>query len=188
MSIDSIRRAVTTATTSNNNINRDEVRKIFTAARDGGSIDAAEKAELQAIMNTHGSKFTVAAKAEFSRLFGTQPLPPPPVPVTPVTPVTPPVIPGQPEKATYEANRQPWTTTYWPMAGSGDNVGNAASNLWAKDGAMEKFDSLLKAQGKGTGARDFELKPNLNWLVGKEAGHYIPSSSLSETDAETTTG
>lgn len=181
MSIDSIRSALTSAT-ANRTINRDEVRKIFTAARDGGSIDAAEKAELQTILNTHGSKFTVAAKAEFSRLFGTQPLPPPPVPVTP------PVIPGQPETVTIEANRQPWTTTYWPMAGNGNSDGNASSNLWAKGGAMEKFDSLLKAQGKGTGAREFELKPNLNWLVGKEAGHYIPSSSLSETDAETTTG
>ncbi len=178
MSIDSIRRALTSAT-SNNSINREEVRKIFTAARDGGAIDAAEKAELQTILNTHGSKFTVAAKAEFSRLFGTQPLPPPPVP---------PVIPGQPEKATYEATRQPWTTTYWPMAGNGDNVGSASNNLWAKDGALDKLDGVLKARGSSIGARDFELKPNLNWLVGKEAGHYIPSSYLSETDAETSTG
>jgi hypothetical protein len=181
MSIDSIRRALTSATT-NSTINRAEVRTMFAAARDGGTIDASEKAELQAILNTHGSKFTVAAKAEFSRLFGTQPLPPPPVPVTP------PVIPGQPEKTTYEANRQPWTTTYWPMAGSGSDVGSASSNLWAKDGALDKLDGVLKAQGKATGARGFELKPNLNWLVGKESGHYIPNSYLSETDAETTTG
>ncbi len=175
MSIDSIRRALTTAT-SNNSINRGEVRKLFTAANDGGSIDATEKAELQTILNTHGSKFTVAAKAEFSRLFGTQPLPPPPV------------VPVGPEKATYQATREPWTTTYWPMAGNGDDVGSASSNLWAKDGALDKLDSVLKAQGKTTGARGFELKPNLNWLVGKESGHYVPSSYLSETDAETTTG
>lgn len=185
MSIDSIRRALTTATSTNNNINRNEVRTLFAAANDGGKIDAAEKAELQAIMNTHGSKFTVAAKAEFNRLFGTQPLPPPP---PPVQPPAPPPVAGQPIRTVIEANRQPWTTTYWPMAGSGDNTGNAGSNLWAKDGALDKLDGVLKARGGTTGARDFELKPNLNWLVGKEAGHYIPNSYLSETDAETSTG
>lgn len=185
MSIDSIRRAVSTAISSNNNINRDEVRKIFEAARDGGSIDPTEKAELQALLATHSTKFTVAAKTEFNRLFGTQPLPPPP---PPVQPPAPPVTPAGPEKATYEATRQPWTTTYWPMAGSGDPTGNASSNLWAKDGALDKLDGVLKARGQATGAREFELKPNLNWLVNKESGHYIPSSGLNEADAETTTG
>lgn len=178
MSIDSIRSALTTALT-NKRVTRDEIRTIVKAAQDGGTIDAAEKAELTAILSTHGSKFTVAAKSEFTRLMGSQIVPPP---------VTPPVTPAGPEKVTLEATRQPWTTTYWPMAGSGNDTGSASSNLWAKGGALEKFDALLKAQGKAEGARNFELKPNLNWLVNKEGGHYIPNSSLSEADAERTTG
>ncbi len=176
MSIDSIRSALTTALT-NKRVTRDEVRSIVKAAQDGGSIDATEKAELQAMLNTHGSKFTAAAKTEFTRLIGgTAIVTPPPAPV------------NQPEKVTIEATRQPWTTTYWPMAGSGNDVGNPQSHLWAKEGTLSKVDSLLKARGLAEGARNFELKPNLNWLVGKEAGHYIPESSLSEIDAERTTG
>jgi hypothetical protein len=89
---------------------------------------------------------------------------------------------------TIEAKRMPWTTTYWPMAGHGDDTGSAQSNLWAKEGPLSKFDSLLKARGSAEGARNFELKPNLIWLVGKESGHYIPNSNISETDAERTTG
>ena len=170
MSIDSIRSALASAT-SGRSINRDQVRKIFIAARDGGTIDPAEKAELQTILDTHASKFSVAGRAEFSRLFGMVP-----------------VVPTEPEKLTTEATRQPWTTTYWPMAGSGDPAGSASSNLWAKDGSLDKLDSLLTARGKASGARAFELKPNLNWLINKETGHYIPHSSLNEIDAETTTG
>jgi hypothetical protein len=180
MSIDSIRNSLTSAL-RNNRITRDEVRAMFTAARDGNTIDAGEKAELAKILTTHGSKFSVAAKTEFSRLLGTSPQPPPPPP-------GPTPTPGQPEKVTLEANRQPWTTTYWPMAGHGDDVGSASSNLWAKEGPMAKFDALLKARGSAEGARNFELKPALNWLVGKETGHYIPNSNLSEVDAERTTG
>lgn len=174
MSIDSIRSALTTAL-SNKRITREEVRTLVKAAQDGGSIDAAEKAELAAILSTHGSKFTAAAKTEFTRLMGGTAV------------VTPPVT-NQPEKVTIEAKRMPWTTTYWPMAGYGNSDGSASSNLWAKNGALDKLDGLLKARGGTTGARDFELKPNLNWLINKESGHYIPNSSLSESDAETTTG
>ena len=185
MSIDSIRSALNTALT-NKRVTRDEIRTMVKAAQDGGSIDAAERAELQNILATQGSKFTAAAKTEFTRLLGGTAIVTPPAP--PVTPVTPPVVPNQPEKVTIEATRKPWTTTYWPMAGNGNDVGSASSNLWAKDGALSKFDSLLKARGGAEGARGFELKPNLNWLINKESGHYIPSSSLSETDAERTTG
>ncbi|MBM4783384.1 MAG: hypothetical protein GQE15_37380 [Archangiaceae bacterium] len=178
MSIDGIRSSLNTAL-RNNSITRDEVRKLFTAANDGGKIEAGEKAELAAILQTHGSKFTVAAKAEFSRLLGSSPQPPPP----------PPAPTNQPVKVTHEATRKPWTTTYWPMAGYGGNSdGSASSNLWAKEGPLAKFDSLLKARGQGEGARNFELKPALNWLINKESGHYIPNSSLSEKDAERTTG
>ncbi len=184
MSVDSIRSALTAAI-SNSRISRAEVQKIFTAAKDGGTIDADEKAELQKILDTHGSKFTVAGKAEFSRLFGTTPTPPPVQP--PVQPPAP-VVPTGPDAVTYAANRQPWTTTYWPMAGNGDAIGSASSNLWAKDGALDKLDGVLKARSGKVGARDFELKPNLNWLINKESGHYIPSSYLNEADAETTTG
>lgn len=180
MSIDGIRSSLTTAL-RNNRITRDEVRSLFTAARDGNSIDAGEKAELAKILQTNGSKFTAAAKAEFTRLIGGSDIQPPPPP--------PPAPTNQPVKVTHEATRMPWTTTYWPMAGYGGNSdGSASSNLWAKEGPLAKFDSLLKARGQTEGARNFELKPSLNWLVNKEAGHYIPNSSLSETDAERTTG
>jgi hypothetical protein len=74
------------------------------------------------------------------------------------------------------------------MAGNGNDVGSASSNLWAQGGALAKFDGLLKARGLTEGARAFELKPNLNWLVGKESGHFIPNSALSEKDAERSTG
>lgn len=180
MSIDGIRSSLNTAL-RNNRITRDEVRSLFKAASDGNVIDAAEKAELAAILQTHGSKFTAAAKSEFTRLTGgTNILPPPPPPPAPT---------NQPVKVTHEATRKPWTTTYWPMAGNGNGTdGSASSHLWAKEGAMAKFDSLLKARGMTEGARDFELKPSLNWLVNKEAGHYIPNSNLSEKDAERTTG
>ena len=66
----------------------------------------------------------------------------------------------------------------------GGTDGSASSNLWSKGGPLEKFDSLLKARGQTEGARNFELKPALNWLVNKETGHYIPNSSLAEKDAE----
>ncbi len=181
MSIDSIRSALNTALT-NKRVTRDEIRNIVKSAQDGGSIDAAERAELQAMLATHGSKFTAAAKTEFSRLIGGTAI------VTPPTTPTTPVVPAGPEKVTIEAKRMPWTTTYWPMAGHGDDTGSAQSNLWAKEGALSKFDSLLKARGQAEGARNFELKPNLNWLVNKESGHYIPNSNLSESDAERTTG
>ncbi|MCA2980815.1 MAG: hypothetical protein INH41_23995 [Myxococcaceae bacterium] len=181
MSIDAIRRAATAAL-SNNRITRDEVRSLFNAARTSGStVDAGERAELQRLLTTHASKFSAAARTEFSRLIGSpapQPPPPPPGP----TPT-----PAQPERTTIEA-RKPWSTTYWPMAGSGNSDGSASSNLWAKDGPMAKFDALLKARGQAEGARAFELKPALNWLVGKETGHYVPNSMLSEKDAERTTG
>lgn len=179
MSIDSIRSSLSTALT-NNRITRDEVRNLFKAARDGGAIDAGEKTELQSLFQANASKFTAAGKREFERLLGSAPNPP--------TPPTPPPAPAQPEKVTYEASRKPWTTTYWPMAGSGNDVGSASSNLWAKGGALEKFDSVLKARGQAEGARNFELKPALNWLVNKETGHYIPDSMLNEKDAERTTG
>ncbi|MCA2980814.1 MAG: hypothetical protein INH37_21305, partial [Myxococcaceae bacterium] len=178
MSIDAIRSSLSTAL-RNSRISRDEVRAMFSAARDGNTIDVGERAELAKILQTHASKFTPLARTEFSRLLGTSPQPPPPAPGP---------TPAQPEKLTIEANRMPWTTTYWPMAGHGDDVGSASSNLWAKEGPLSKFDSLLKARGLSEGARNFELKPALNWLVGKEAGHYIPNSNLSETDAERTTG
>lgn len=186
MSIDSIRSALSTALT-NKRITRDEVRNIVSSANDGGTVDAAEKAELANILATHGSKFSPAAKTEFARLMGaTPPVVTPPVVTPPV--VTPPVVPNQPEKVTIEAKRMPWTTTYWPMAGYGDDTGSASSNLWAKGGALEKFDGMLKARGLKEGARAFELQPNLNWLINKSGGHYVPNSSISETDAERTTG
>lgn len=86
-----------------------------------------------------------------------------------------------------------WTTTYWPMAGSGDSdqEGSATSNLWAKKGPLAKLDELLKARGMDDQAKalEFERKPALGWLVGdRNTGHMINDSTLMEHDAEMTTG
>jgi hypothetical protein len=86
-----------------------------------------------------------------------------------------------------------WTTTYWPMAGSGDNnqEGNATSHLWAKSGPLAKLDQLLKARGMESVAKalEFERKPALGWLVGdRDTGHMINSSTVVEHDAELSTG
>ena len=108
-----------------------------------------------------------------------------------------------PEAFTVKADHKPWTTTYWPMAGNnGDVNGSASSNLWATGGALDKFDQFLKAKGKPTGALSFERQSSLNWMLersdimkgkvrtadAQKTGHYIPDSSLSEKDAERTTG
>ena len=90
-----------------------------------------------------------------------------------------------------EAKRAPWTTTYWPMAGSGSVEGNPRTNLWATDGALDKLDKLKVGRGDEAGAKalEFERKPALNWLVGdKDKGHYIPKAGLNEKNAEMTTG
>lgn len=176
MSVDSIRTALAAARSTS--VSRADVRRIFDAANDNGEVDAAERSELQSIYASTASRFTEEARAEFSRLLTA--LPPP---------GSTPATPAEPERNTYETNFKPWTTTYWPMAGTAGNTdGSASSNLWAKDGALDKFDALLKARGLQTGARKFELTPNLNSLVGKEAGHYVADSMLSEKDAERTTG
>jgi len=93
------------------------------------------------------------------------------------------------------ADHKVWTTTYWPMAGSGggmDQSGSAMSNLWAKDGPLAKLDKLLTARGMDDKAKalEFERKPALSWLIGDRAnkGEMIPSSTVSERDAEWTTG
>ena len=86
-----------------------------------------------------------------------------------------------------------WTTTYWPMAGSGglDQPGSPGSHLWAKEGPLAKLDTLLTARGHEDTAKalEFERKPALNWLIGeRDKGHYISNKKLSESDAEMTTG
>lgn len=86
-----------------------------------------------------------------------------------------------------------WSTTYWPMAGSGDNdqEGSATSHLWAKKGPLSKLDELLKARGMEAQAKalEFERKPALGWLVGdRDTGHMINNSTLREADAEMSTG
>ena len=94
-------------------------------------------------------------------------------------------------QAHVKSERAPWTTTYWPMAGSGNADGNPRTHLWAKDGALDKLDSLKTTRGDESGAKalEFERKPALNWLVGdKDKGQYIPRSQISEKNAEMTTG
>ncbi|MFH1809197.1 MAG: hypothetical protein ABIJ09_10670 [Pseudomonadota bacterium] len=98
------------------------------------------------------------------------------------------------DKREMAADHKVWTTTYWPMAGSGDmdQAGSAGSNLWAKEGPLGKLDKLLVARGQADKAKalEFERKPALNWLIGDSAnkGEFIPNSNLSERDAEYTTG
>ena len=86
-----------------------------------------------------------------------------------------------------------WSTTYWPMAGSGgtDQDGSPSSHLWAKQGPLAKIDTLLKSRGMEDQAKalEFERKPALNWLVGdRDKGHMINNANLREDDAEMTTG
>ena len=100
---------------------------------------------------------------------------------------------SDPTKAETElkADHKPWTTTYWPMAGHGDVDGDPSRNLWAKGGALDKLDELKRKRGDTEGAKalEYERKPALNWLVGeKDKGHYIPYSTIKESDAEVTTG
>ncbi|MFH1807299.1 MAG: hypothetical protein ABIJ09_01040 [Pseudomonadota bacterium] len=98
------------------------------------------------------------------------------------------------DRRVMEADHQVWTTTYWPMAGSGDmdQPGSPASNLWAKSGPLDKLDGLLRARGMDDRAKalEFERKPALNWLIGDRAskGEFIPNSTISENNAEKTTG
>ncbi|MDP7032872.1 MAG: hypothetical protein QF752_00110 [Planctomycetota bacterium] len=83
-----------------------------------------------------------------------------------------------------------WTSTYFPMAGSGiDDEGDSQDNLWAKDGAMHKLDSVIEERTgtRGT-AYETESRPALNWLIGEKKGYWVANSRLSEKDAERTTG
>ncbi len=165
MTIDSLRRRLTSALTDGR-IDRAEARGLVDEVR-GGGLDAAERAELRGVLSAHGSSFEASARADFAAALGGE---------------------GPPQRSTYAATRTPWTTTYWPMAGNGDETGSASSNLWAKNGPLDKLDQLSKARGRPGGARAFELRPALNWLVGRPQGHYIPKSMLSEADAERSTG
>ncbi len=96
------------------------------------------------------------------------------------------------ERRIMEAEHKVWSTTYWPMAGSGDADGDPGSHLWATDGALDKLDKLLVSRGMDDRAKalEFERKPALSWLIGDRSnkGEYIPESMLVERDAERTTG
>ena len=161
----------------------------FVAEAQAGGLSGEEKTALTAGLRLYDGKLDPDAKAKLQTVLGIAP-----------QPVAPATVPGEPVRSTFEAARAPWTTTYWPMASScGDTQGSTSSNLWAKDGALDKFDSVLKARGTTTGARDYELKPALNWLLSDsnvmkgatrtaESGEWIADGSLSEKDAERTTG
>lgn len=167
-------------------LSRNDVKKLGEAAADGGGVDAEEKVALQAALDRFQRRSSNSSRADLSKLINSAPTPPP--------------APATPEKKTWEAKNQPWTTTYWPMASNnGDTNGSVSTHLWAKGGALEKFDNLLKARGRETGAREHELKPALNWLLQNREimkgetraapkGEWIADSSLSEKDAEKTTG
>jgi hypothetical protein len=91
---------------------------------------------------------------------------------------------------TLSSNNPTWTSSYFPMAGSGiDDEGSSSKNLWAKDGAMNKIDRVIEARTGTPGtALETERRPALNFLVNKPRGFYIPNSRLDEKDAERTTG
>lgn len=73
---------------------------------------------------------------------------------------------------------------------STDGRGSKSSNLWADDGPLDKFDTLLEKIGKKPGAKAFEKTPALNWLKGdgSRSGYYVPKTTIRENDAERTTG
>ncbi len=95
MAIDAMRSSLTSAL-RNNRITRDEIRDLVRNANSSGAtIDATERAELQNILSTHGSKFTTAARSEFSRLLGaptTGPVVTPPTGTVNATPVMSPIV------------------------------------------------------------------------------------------------
>jgi hypothetical protein len=95
---------------------------------------------------------------------------------------------GKTETTVSKAARETWPSVYWPMAGDGTTDGDPQTHLWAKGGVLEKFDQVLAARKHPHGARAFELKPALNWLIDKPSGHYIPHRTISEANAEVTTG
>ncbi|MBI4616422.1 MAG: hypothetical protein HY720_22620 [Planctomycetes bacterium] len=83
-----------------------------------------------------------------------------------------------------------WTSTYFPMAGSGiDDPGSAESNLWAKDGALNKMDKVFEKRNGRPGTNlERERRPSLNWLAGKDDGFWVPERSVREDDFERTSG
>ena len=89
------------------------------------------------------------------------------------------------------SSKKVWTSTYWPMANvSGQTGGNPIENLWAEDGPLDKFDQVLSARGKRSGAQAHESVPSLNWLKNPKAaeGYYVAKPTIREDDAEITTG
>ncbi len=90
-----------------------------------------------------------------------------------------------------ESEHKVWTTTYWPYADfSGTGRGDPTFNLWAEGGPLAKLDRLREHRGLGAGAEAHERLPALAWLKGRgePSGHFIPSDTLKECDAERTTG
>ncbi len=175
MSASGIRRLVAAAV-SDNRITKSEADGFIREAKKHvfDRVTEAEKRELRNALAVHGSKFDPEAKAALQRFLGVQPN----------TPIANPV-----EGGVVEAPKA-WTDTYWPMAGDLSNPdGSPGSNLWAKDGALDKLDKLTEIR-TGTRGRALETErtPALNWLIGKKSGMYVPSSTVREDDAERTTG
>ncbi len=149
-------------------------KKIIASAQDGGKIDADERAELDALAAAPADRFeSPAARQSFLASYSAAtgaPLPPTPRVFT-------------------QESRPSWTTTYFPMADySGDKKGSPESNLWAEHGAADEFDKVLSARHLTPGAREFELQPAINWIVGKPSGGYLANGTVDEKNAEVTTG
>ena len=89
------------------------------------------------------------------------------------------------------SDKKVWTSTYWPMANHTRKAGgNPKENLWADDGALDKFDRVLKARKEDVGAKEFEKIPALNWLIDDTlpSGFYLAKPTIREANIERTTG
>ena len=89
------------------------------------------------------------------------------------------------------SDKKVWTSTYWPMANHTRRLaGNPTENLWADNGALDKFDRVLKARKEDVGAKKFEKTPALNWLIDESfpSGFYVAKPTIREANAERTTG
>jgi hypothetical protein len=152
--------------------------QIIRNAQDRGVVTAGELAELNALAAAPSRFESAAARDHFVALLGAA--------TGQVVPA--PVVPSGPRKFVQES-RPSWTATYFPMADyAGDKKGSPDSNLWAENGAADNFDKVLEKLGLPTGARDYELQPAINWLVGKQSGGYLASGTVDETNVEVTTG
>ena len=84
-----------------------------------------------------------------------------------------------------KAERFPWTTTYWPMAGYGNEDGNPRTHLWSTGGALDKLDKLKTSRGDESGARRSSLSASLR-STGSSVTKTKGTTSLTPRSKKTT--